>query len=100
MNITLFITLLTIFSAVTSICTEACKKILDEIKVVYASNILVFIIACIIGIGGTAVYYVLCSIEFNTANVICMILMGLATSMGAMTSYDKIVQSVKQFKAM
>ena len=98
MTVTLFITLLTIFSAITSICTEACKKLLDEAKVTYASNILVFIIACIVGIGGTAIYYILCSIEFNTINVICMILMGLATSIGAMVGYDKIVQTISQIK--
>lgn len=98
MNITLFITLLTIFSTITSICTEACKKILNELKVLYASNILVFIIACVVGIGGTAVYYSLNSIEFNTINVICMILMGLSTSLGAMVGYDKIIQTVKQLK--
>ena len=100
MTITLFITLLTAFSAITSLCTQGVKKILDEKKVTYASNVLVFVIACIVGIGGTAVYYVLNGVEFDIANITCMILMGLATSMGAMTSYDKIVQSVKQFKAM
>ena len=51
MNITLFITLLTVFSTVTSVCTEGCKKLLDDLKVTYASNILAFIIACIIPKG-------------------------------------------------
>lgn len=100
MNVSLFITLLTGFSAVTGICTEGVKKILDEKNVVYASNILAFVIACIIGIGGTAVYYILNAVEFNVANVTCMIIMGLATSMSAMVGYDKVIQALQQCGVM
>lgn len=96
MTVTMFITLLTAFSTITSLCTQGVKKILDEKKFAYASNVLVFIIACIVGIGGTAVYYILNSVEFDIVNTTCMILMGLASSLGAMTSYDKVVQTVKQ----
>lgn len=98
MNITLFVTLLTIFSTVTAFCTQVCKKVLDEAKVTYASNILAFIVACVVGIGGTAVYYVLYSIEFNAINVVCMVLMGLATAIGAMVGYDKVIQAIEQLR--
>lgn len=96
MTVTMFITLLTVFSAVTSLITEGVKKILDEKKKTYASNALVCIIACIVGIGGTAVYYILNSVEFDIANTTCMILMGLASSLGAMTGYDKLTQLIRQ----
>lgn len=96
MTVTLFITLLTAFSTVTSLLTQGVKKILDEKKVVYASNVLVIIIACIVGIGGTAVYYILNSVEFDIANTTCMVLMGLTTSLGAAIGYDKVVQTIKQ----
>lgn len=98
MNTTLFITLLTIFSTITSICTEGCKKILNEVKIAYSSNVLAFVIACIVGIGGTGIYYIIDSIEFNTINIVFMCLMGLATSFGAMVGYDKVVQTIKQLK--
>ena len=98
MDITLFITLLTIFSMITGLCTECCKKLLNEAKIFYASNILAFVIACIVGIGGTSVYYILHSIEFNAVNIVCMILMGLSTSIGAMVGYDKVVQTICQLK--
>lgn len=98
MNITLFITLLTVFSTITSVCTEGCKKILDEAKMSYASNILAFIVACVVGIGGTAIYYIIASIEFSAVNIIFMILMGVATSIGAMIGYDKVVQTIEQLK--
>ena len=83
---------------ITGVITEGCKKLLDEAKINYASNILAFAIACIVGIGGTAIYYIINSINFSTINIIFMILMGLATSMGAMVGYDKIVQAIGQIK--
>lgn len=98
MSITLFIALLVAFSAITSLCTEGCKKILDGIKVSYASNVVAFIIACVVGVCGTCIYYILNSIEFNIANIIYMVLMGIATSVGAMVGYDKVVQTIEQLK--
>ena len=96
MNVSLFITLLTAFSAVTSLFTQFMKKILDEKGKTYSSNVLVAIIGCIVGICGTGVYYILYSIDFNLINVTCMILMGLASSMGAALGYDKVTQTLKQ----
>lgn len=98
MNITLFITLLASFSAITGLCTEGCKKILDEVKISYSSNIVAFIIACVVGISGTAIYYIINAIEFNAVNIVFMILMGFACSLCAMVSYDKVVQTIMQLK--
>lgn len=98
MTVALFIMLLTAFAAITGICTEGVKKMLDEASVKYASNVVAFVIACIVGIGGTAIYYVLAGVAFTSVNVICMILMGLATAIGAMVGYDKVIQTIKQFQ--
>ena len=99
MNVTLFVTLFTIFSTVTGVCTEGCKKLLDDMKVSYASNILAFIIACVIGVGGTGIYYILSSIEFNVINIVYMLLMGIVTALGAMVGYDKVIQTIEQVKS-
>ena len=98
MSVTLFITLLTAFSAITGVITEGCKALLNETKITYSSNVVAFIVACIVGIGGTAIYYVLGSVEFNIINIIYMVLMGLATSIGAMVGYDTVVQTIEQIK--
>lgn len=98
MNIALFIALLLAFSTITSLLTEACKKLLNDTPIKYSSNVLVVIIACIVGVLGTGVYYTLCGIEFTLANIICMPLMGLATSVGSMVGYDKVIQTIKQIK--
>lgn len=96
MSVTLFITLLMAFSLITSICTEGCKKLFDSVGIKYSSNVIVFIIACIVGVLGTGIYYVIFSIEFNIVNIICMFLMGISSTVGAMIGYDKVVQTIKQ----
>ena len=96
MTVVLFITLLTIFATVTSLITEGVKKLLDGSGIKYASNIVVCIVAAITGIGGTAAYYVFYNVEWTAANIVCMVLMGLATAIGSMTSYDKVVQAIEQ----
>lgn len=96
MTVTVFIGLVTVFSVITSLCTEACKKVLDELYVKYASNLLVCIIAAIVGVLGTCAYYVLFSIDFTAANIICIPLMSATSAVGSMVGYDKVVQTIKQ----
>lgn len=98
MTVATFITLLTIFSTVTGLAVEAIKKILDEKKKTYSSNILACIVACVIGISGTGVYYVFMAIPFTAINIICMVIMGGASAIGAMVGYDKVIQTIGQFK--
>lgn len=98
MTITLFISLVTVFATATSLITEATKKVLDSKGIKYASNIVVCIVAAIVGIGGTAAYYALTSIPFTGSNIVAMILMGVAVAVGSMIGYDKVIQAVKQIK--
>jgi len=96
MSASVFITLLTSFATITGVVTEFAKKILDEQEVKYSSNLLASIIGAVVGIGGTAVYYIFGNIEFNTINVTAMILMGVAVAVGSMVGYDKIKQLINQ----
>lgn len=96
MTIALFLTLFTTFSLATGLVVEALKKILDETTITCPSNILACIVAMIVGVGGTAITYVFMGIAFSAANVICMILMGVAVSVGSMIGYDKVMQTIKQ----
>lgn len=96
MTTTAFIGLVTVFSIITSLCAEACKKILNELNVKYASNILVCIIAAIVGALGTCAYYVFFSIDFNVANIVCIILMSVSSAIGSMVGYDKVIQTIRQ----
>lgn len=98
MTVATFVTLLACFSTITGLVVEAIKKILDELKKTYSANILACIVACIVGISGTGVYYVFMTIPFTAINIICMIMMGMASAIGAMIGYDKVIQTIGQFK--
>ena len=83
MTVTVFLIILTACAAITSMLTEGIKKFLDEQKVTYASNVLVLIIAVIVGCGATVLYYVNYQIPFNALNSVYLALMGLANWLGA-----------------
>ncbi len=96
MSVTTFLILLTVFATFTALMTEAVKKFLDAQKVTYASNIVVLIVALVIGCGGTAVYYINYQVPFNALNSVYLALMGLANWIGAMVGYDKVKQAITQ----
>ena len=96
MTVTTFLILLTICATVTSLVSEGVKKFLDGMKVKYASNILVLIVALIIGCGATALYYVNYQVPFTALNSVYLALMGLANWLGAMLVYDKVKQAIVQ----
>ena len=96
MTVEIFLTLLVFFSTATSLATEAFKKLIGN-KIPY--NILVLIIAMIVGCVGVYIYYILNNIELNSINIIYFVLMGIANWIGAMVGYDKIKQLINQMGA-
>ena len=90
--------LLMAFAAITSVVVEGVKKFLDEMKVKYASNIVVLIVALVIGCGGTAIYYVNCQIPFNALTSVYLAIMGIGNWLAAMLGYDKVKQAITQVK--
>jgi hypothetical protein len=100
MTLTLFMTLLVILAVVVSLITEAVKKFLDSILIEYASNMVVLIVALIVGVGGTALAYLFLDIAFTTPNIVCMVLMAVAIWVGAMVGYDKVLQMLEQLKLL
>lgn len=96
MTVSVFIILFAVFSTITGLCTEAAKKLLDEYSITYSSNVLAFVIACIVGIAGTCVYYVYNEIPFTPVGILTVVLMGIASSIGAMVGYDKVKQTITQ----
>lgn len=95
MTTTMFLILLSCFSVLSSLVTEGIKNIAaDRANLSY--NIVALISALIIGSGGTAAYYQLNAIPFSENNIICMALMGLASGLVSMTSYDKVKQTIQQ----
>lgn len=96
MTTTMFLILLSGFSVVSGLVTEGIKNITTD-RVNLSYNIVALVTALIVGGGGTAVYYQLNTIPFTINNIIYMVLMGLASALVSMTSYDKVKQTIEQF---
>lgn len=96
MTTTMFLILLSGFSVISGLVTEGIKNIAAD-KVHLSYNLVALVIAMVVGGGGTAIYYQLNIISFTVNNIIYMVLMGLASGLVSMTSYDKVKQTIEQF---
>lgn len=92
MNITTFMILLSAFTVITGLVTEAIKQVYKE-----KTNLVALIVALIVGCGGTFIYYQLSGIAFDLNNIIYAILMGFASALAAMCGFDKVKQAIEQF---
>ncbi|MCX4341342.1 MAG: hypothetical protein OSJ72_17070 [Lachnospiraceae bacterium] len=90
--------LVTAFSIVTSLLTQTAKVFLDALKVEYASNIVVMVVAVLVGTAGTSLYYVNYQIPFNALTSVYLAIMCLLNCAGAMVGYDKVRQLITQLK--
>ena len=95
MNVTTFLMLLSAFSVLSGLVTEGIKKLISD-KANMSYNVIALVVALVIGGAGSAIYYQLNAIPFDVNNVIYMILMGLASGLCSMVSYDKLKQCIEQ----
>ena len=98
MTVEIFLILLAILASVTSLVTEAVKMLLDSLKVTYTSNVVVLLVAVVVGGSGMAVFYELNGYAWTSFEIICIALMIVANWLSAMLGYDKIKQTITQFK--
>lgn len=92
--------LITAFSIVTSVMTQFAKMVLDTMQKKYASNIVVMVVAALVGAGGTLLYYENYQIPLNALTSVYLAIMCIVNCMGAMLGYDKVKQMVEQLKAV
>jgi Na+-driven multidrug efflux pump len=95
MDTATFLMLLFAFSIISSLFTEGVKKLMND-KANLSYNLIALCIALIVGSIGTAIYYQLNNIGFNTNNIIYMILLGLSSGLSSMVGYDKVRQTIIQ----
>ena len=95
MTTEVFLSLLTCFSALTTAVVEYVKKILNEKNVEYSSNIVACIVAAVLGLGGTFIFYSLTGAPISYAHPIYM---AIATALCAMCGYDKIKGIILQLR--
>ena len=95
MTTTTFLMLLSAFSVLSGLVTEGIKKLISD-KANMSYNVIALVVALVIGGAGSAIYYQLNAIPFDVNNVIYIILMGLASGLCSMVSYDKLKQCIEQ----
>lgn len=95
MNTTMFLILLSSFSFLSSLVTEAIKGIASD-RVHLSYNIVALITALMVGGGGTGIYYQLNAVPFTVNNNIYIVLMGLASGLVSMVGFDKVKQAIEQ----
>lgn len=98
MNLTLFVFLVTIASALTSLMTEAIKKFYQNKEKDYAPNKIALINAIVIGAVGMVCVYIVMGIPFTIVNIVFIFLMCVIVWIGSMIGYDKILQLITQIK--
>lgn len=95
MTTTNFLTLLSAFSVISGLVTDAIKRIVND-KANLPYNVVALIVAMFVGAGGTAVYNQLNGILFTPDNMIHMLLMGFASGLVSMVGFDKVKQAIAQ----
>lgn len=92
MTLTLFVTLVTILSLVSSLFTEAIKKVFNVTK----PTLLVGILSAVIGWIGGLIAYLLMGIAFTQSSIICLILLAPTIWLVATLGYDKVMEVIEQ----
>lgn len=100
MTITIFLLLIAICSAVSSLLTEGIKIWCKNAGKNYSANLIALINAVVVGCGGTAITYILMGIAFTLPNILCLVLMAGAIWLGSMIGYDKVIQLITQITNM
>lgn len=89
---------LLIISVFTGLATEAVKKFLIDCNINYRANVLAGIVALIlsalVGIG----YVVMMNVAITAQVVVCLIALMFMSWLCAMVGYDKVIQTISQFK--
>lgn len=96
MTITMFMTLVTIFSIISSFLTEGVKKWFSNANKNYSANLIALINAFVIGICGTPIAYVIMDVPFTAVNIVFILIMAAITWLGSMLGYDKVKQLIAQ----
>lgn len=94
MTIEIFLFLFTIGSLISSLLTEAIKKMDLNLSI----NIIALIDAVVVGFLGTIAFYLIIGIVWTPTNIVCIFLMTFCIWIGSMIGYDKVMQTIAQLK--
>lgn len=97
-NLQFFMTGLVVMSAIVGLATEAVKKILAEHNVKYCANTLAGMVALVLSSLAGVAYIVVTGAAFTGPMVVGIITFVFMSWLCAMVGYDKVIQTIAQFK--
>lgn len=89
---------LLIVSTLTGLVTEAVKTILTEHGKTYYANTLAGVVATVLSITVAIGYILLNDIGFNAQSIIYTVALTFLSWLCSMVGYDKVIQTIRQFK--
>lgn len=89
---------LLIVSTLTGLTTEAVKKILTEHNVEYRANTLAGIVAFVLSLALGTGYVILSDLTFTAQVIVYIVAETFMSWLCAMVGYDKVIQTISQFK--
>jgi hypothetical protein len=98
MTLEVFLFILLIVSAFTGLFTEGIKMLLQELDVPYRANALAGVVAIVLSLLVGSSYIILMAATINAQMVVYLIALVLLSWLCAMVGYDKVIQTITQFK--
>jgi uncharacterized protein YacL len=98
MSVEILLTALLIISSISSLATEAVKKILDEHGKTYHTNTLVGICSLVVAVIVSALYIMFTETVITLPIIASFIAVTILSWLCAMVGYDKVVQAFTQIK--
>ena len=93
-----FLILLFVISSLTGLAVEAIKRILKKISKTYRSNIIAGVSSVVISIGISAAYIIFTDAVMNDKMAVYLIALVFLSWLCSMLGYDKVKQTIMQFK--
>lgn len=99
-NLEVFLLGLLASSAITGLVTEAVKKILAEHNKSYKANTLAGLSSTVVSGAICAGYILVTNAEFTAQIAVCVVAQIFMSWLCAMVGYDKVIQTISQFKTI
>lgn len=97
-NLQTFLVGLLIASTLTTLATEAVKKIMEEHGKSYFSNTIAAVVSLILSLGVSVCYILMNDLGFTVQNIVASVALVFMSWLCAMVGYDKVIQAITQFK--
>lgn len=89
---------LLVVSTLTGLTTESIKMLLSDYGVQYKANALAGVVSLVLSVAVGVIYVVLAHVSWSADIIIYIVCLVFLSWLCAMVGYDKVIQSISQFK--